>query len=294
MGVLGNPDTVVLSGGSRLDYDAFSGARFAAGFWFDRGCSFGLDGSGFFLEKRPADFATGSSTAGTPTLARPIFEAQFGQEGAVIVSSPGGAPGINSLAGTIAVLSNSSLYGWDLNLIDRVNGSGPWHIDLLAGFRYLHLDENVDVVQDSVVLPGGGAFFTGVLQPAGTGLAIFDHFSAVNDFYGGQLGSRVEYSGEHWFVSVLGKIALAIAMRWSMSRAPLRRSRPASPRRPCRVACSPCRATAAASRTTNLPWCPRLASISAASSIGCFALTWVTTSCTGVTWLGRAIRLTER
>ena len=50
-------------------------------------------------------------------------------------------------------------------------------------------------------------FAGNTLLPPGTA-AILDHYGTRNEFYGGQLGARVDYSTGCWVVSALGKIAL--------------------------------------------------------------------------------------
>jgi hypothetical protein len=201
LGILG-PKTRVLFGGTDIDYQSFSGGRFTLGSWFDRGYHLGLEGSGFFLEKRPATFATTSDVTGTPVLARPVINAITGRETVELVSAPGVA------AGSIGVRSFSNLYGWDLSLIGHVYDRASVSVDVLGGFRYLHVDEHLDVQQNTVLLAGGssGLAGMGVLPPAS--VAIFDHFGTLNQFYGGHLGARVEYGGDALFVNVLGKVAL--------------------------------------------------------------------------------------
>jgi hypothetical protein len=160
-----------------------------------------LEGSGFFLEKRPADFLTSSTANGAPVLARPVVNALTGAETVELIAAPGVA------TGNVAVASHSSLYGWDVNLIDNFHHEDCARIVLLGGFRYLHLDENLDVLQNTTLLPGGTAGFGGGTVVGPSSLSIFDHFGTLNEFYGGQLGARVDY-GDRLFVSVQGKIAL--------------------------------------------------------------------------------------
>src|SRR5262249_56255607 len=49
---LGSPGTVVLFGGSDLDYGGFSGARLAGGVWLDHYATVALEGRGFVLDER--------------------------------------------------------------------------------------------------------------------------------------------------------------------------------------------------------------------------------------------------
>jgi hypothetical protein len=74
-------------------------------------------------------------------------------------------------------------------------------VELLAGFRYLELDEGLGVaevlaVDPQVPLLGGNRF------------QVLDQFDAQNRYYGGQLGARAEYRQDRFFVDFLGKLAL--------------------------------------------------------------------------------------
>jgi hypothetical protein len=202
LGRLHTDNTVILEGGSDLDFHAFSGARFGVGFWFDRGCNLGIEGSGFFLETRTDDFSVRSSAAGNPVLARPVINSTTGTEDVELVARAG------QFAGGIAVNTSSTLYGWELNGVSRVHKDGALKVDMLAGFRAARLDEDINIIQDSSLLPGGTAFFARTpLAPPAT-LGILDHFSTFNSFYGGQIGTRVEFGGQRLFVNFVGKIAI--------------------------------------------------------------------------------------
>jgi hypothetical protein len=196
----------VLFGGSDIDYHTFSGGRFTLGVGFGSEYNgiWGVEGSGFFLEKRPANFVASSSVTGVPLLARPFLNALDG-ESSLLISSPGLPGTAQNLAGGVArggvaVSSFSDLFGWDVDLVGGFYGTGPLHVKLLGGFRYLNMSESLDIGQSTTLLPGGA------LVP-GTTVVIVDQFGTRNEFYGGQLGARVDY-GDRLVVSGFGKIAL--------------------------------------------------------------------------------------
>src|SRR5262249_32978676 len=67
-------------------------------------------------------------------------------------------------------------------------GGGWWpRIDLIAGFRYLGLDENLSINEN--VTPQLDIVRNGVTLPAGTSLRVSDRFGTSNRFYGGQIGA---------------------------------------------------------------------------------------------------------
>ncbi len=76
-------------------------------------------------------------------------------------------------AGGTAASADSFLWGADANLV--VNTLSP--VDLIAGFRYLDLKEDLDITT------------------AGAAATTIDHFYTRNQFYGGQFGARACY---HW------------------------------------------------------------------------------------------------
>ena len=86
-GALGRPGTVVLFGGSGLDYRTFSGMRVTVGSWLDDEQTIGVEASGFLLERRSVNFAARSDANGSPPLYNPVFRTDLGQEGALAHSA---------------------------------------------------------------------------------------------------------------------------------------------------------------------------------------------------------------
>ena len=172
------------------------------GWWFNRDQLLGVEGNGFVLEHKPTVFNAASSATGTPLFARPVVNALNGLETVQLVSGP------NIAAGAITVGSSTTLFGHDLNLVHRLPPSGGFNVDVLGGFRYLNLAEDLDLSQNTTLLPGGTAGFAGMLLPMSGTFAVLDQFRARNQFYGGQIGMRASYTGERWFAEIDAKVAL--------------------------------------------------------------------------------------
>ncbi len=220
-GVLGQPDTKVLFGGN-VDNQVRSGGRFSGGFWLNDCQTIGLEGSYFFLGSRSVGF-NGSGAL----LARPFFDVLTGMQNAQLVSFPGIANG------QIHLSAPSSLQGAELNMLcipcckpgcdagaDQAGRSGDkpllnnhcntfcgcnYWVNLLAGVRYLQLDEGLGITESSLVnpaLPAGSPLF------GGSTITIADQFTTHNYFYGGQIGAQAEFCWGPVFVDVLGKVAL--------------------------------------------------------------------------------------
>jgi Putative beta barrel porin-7 (BBP7) len=212
-GALGQPDTRVLFGNQPLDFDTFIGARAEAGMWLNCQHTWGAEVGGFILEQRGLGATFASDPNGVPLLARPVTNAitatplvPAGPIG-VVVSSPG------ILSGGVNVTANSQFYGLETNLLRNLVHCECWNVDLLCGFRYLHLEENLAISSVSTLLPGTGLsppgtlVFAGANLPIGSTQTVSDRFFTRNQFYGGQIGGRVQYWHGPLFFGLLGKIA---------------------------------------------------------------------------------------
>ncbi len=168
---VGSPGMRVLYGDSDFDYETFSGARFGAGFWL-RSSSLGVEASVFQLERRAITFNGSSNATGNPVLAIPFFDL-LGNPAANPIAVPGVA------SGSFTLSSSSRLWGAESNFVFKLRDNGARHVDLLCGFKFLDLDEDLETRTGIglVGTPVNGAFF--------------DRFQTGNQFYGGQLGVRV-------------------------------------------------------------------------------------------------------
>jgi hypothetical protein len=204
-GTLGQDNTVLLFGGSSVDNEGRSGGRFTLGYWFDTCCPTAVEGSGFFLAPRSVRFA--ASSASFPVLARPVIDAATGQEKREINTTPITSPGgILNLSGKISVEAPSRLWGTEVNLRRQLCCGCNYHVDLLAGFRYLDLAEGLHVSEDvtsNAVIAGVPAFDT-----VGNRILVVDRFDTRNRFAGGQVGASGEYCWNRWSIEATGKVAL--------------------------------------------------------------------------------------
>lgn len=227
-GVLGQPGTAMLFGGSNLDDQEREGGRFGAGFWFNNCHTMGIEASYFFLGSRSLNFDDASSGAlGSPLIARPFFDVISGIQNAELVAFPGIA------SGQIHLSTTSMFQGGDINLVcvpcctpccnacpgpacgcgDMAKhnlfsksccGCNYW-VSFLGGFRYLQLDEGIGITESSAVnpaLPAGAPLF------GGSTISIADQFDTHNYFYGPQVGAKAEFCWRRLFVDVLGTVAL--------------------------------------------------------------------------------------
>lgn len=196
-GVLGAPGTTVLFGDSSVNGGWRSGGRLNGGYWFDPQHRTGIEASFFGLEQVSTGFS--ASSAGTPILARPFLDATTNLQNSQLIAFPG------LLSGSVTANETSRLYGAGA-LYRQEIGSSPasWsgtRFSALAGYRFLHASDRLDISGVSAVAPGGQL-------PPGTTFAANDSFHSQSNFYGLDLGVIGEFSSGSWMLEWRAKVAL--------------------------------------------------------------------------------------
>lgn len=147
---------------------------------------------GFFLASKSIDETVASDPHGNPALFIPFNQVGpgFNGENAFPISFPGIATGQASLS------TSSKLFGGEVNGIYNAYCCKGCRWDLLAGFRFLQLDEELG--------------FTASASAIGLPYSIYrtDQFNTRNQFYGLQVGTKGEYCYCNWFINATAKIAL--------------------------------------------------------------------------------------
>jgi hypothetical protein len=200
-GALGRPGTQVLVG-DNVNFAGAAGSRITIGSWLGDSQQFGVESSYFFLSRMSRTLVFQSNAVGEPVISVPFFQVggatqsnpiftptQFG-ETATQVSAPGLFAGIASF--DIA----TRLLGAELNGVTRVWDRCGWRLDMLSGFRFLDLWETFRFETSSAGLNPHSVFLSD------------DEFSTINQFYGGQVGARVEYGVGRATMTLTGKVAL--------------------------------------------------------------------------------------
>jgi hypothetical protein len=197
-GVLGRPGTSVLFGDERVNDDARSGGRFTLGAWLNCAHTTGIEGNFFFLGEETTEFSAEST--GTPILARPFFDVWSGANNSLKVAFPG------LVSGSFEARATSELWGADVYLRQNLCCGCCCRVDLLAGYRYLSLDEDLNISEIEIG--------TNPDDPlVGVPFFINEGFSASNDFHGGQIGIIAEWARCRTFVRFVGKVALGANSR---------------------------------------------------------------------------------
>jgi len=157
--------------GGSTDFGLIPGLKLDAGGWLDPAMKWGLEGSAFFLARQ-------SNTIGL---------------------AAGSVPFLDLLAGGASAYQDSQLWGADINGLYNLYRDSRFHTDLIGGFRYLGLQEDLKAYAvGTVCLPDGEV----------EGGSAATRLMAQNNFYGGQIGARAGWTFDRWFVDITGKIAL--------------------------------------------------------------------------------------
>jgi Putative beta barrel porin-7 (BBP7) len=201
-GPLQTSPPMILFGDNKIDYGTYSGGRLMLGTWFDPRDIFGVEIGGFLLEERKFHFSVASDPQDNPILGIPFFDATRGFENLAVISFPGLS------TGRIDIESSSRLFGGEANArLNYVSGENL-RVDVVTGFRYLGLDEDLMITTQNSPVPGKGIALGGVAFFGNAIITTIDHFVTRSDFYGGQIGTEIEYRCGPVFLNVAGKLGL--------------------------------------------------------------------------------------
>jgi hypothetical protein len=199
-GALGQAGTSVLFGGGPLHFGTFSGLRLTGG--IDLAWGLAIEAGCFGLERRSVGYSAVSDANGNPLLARPVFNNQTPGEGAYLYALPGTA------SGSVLISAHTRLQGADCNLGANVYQDASVSFTAFAGFRFLELDEDLNIAGTvTPLVPGFLTFLGGPADPPNS-LTDYDGFKTYNRFYGGQIGGRLVWRGDRFDLDLQGKLAI--------------------------------------------------------------------------------------
>ena len=208
-GILGRPSTSILFGKSDLGYGTFSGFRLSGGWWRGEDRRIGFEFGGMLTEKKGNYYFAQSDNNGVPVISRPFTDATSGNQGFLAVSFP------NFASGSILALTTTQTFGADGNMLVNLFRSCPDEgmpisISGLAGFRYLDIQERLNITSASTLLGQNTTTFTGLTVNAPATIGVSDDFNATNRFYGGQLGLKGEVRYNKLTIGFTGKVAAGL------------------------------------------------------------------------------------
>jgi hypothetical protein len=191
-GVAGLGATTVL-GNQNVGFNPQSGFRAVLGAWLDCDCRCGVETAYLRTAERSSQrMVSSSGVPGSVPLSIPFFDASLGQENSIGIA---GARDVNSLAGGAQVSVTTRVQSAELNGLRRIYEGPAARTDLLFGYRWVGLDENLFFDTSSTVLGAGNTFRTS------------DSFRSSNDFHGLQVGLREQVYFGRLFFRATGLIA---------------------------------------------------------------------------------------
>ncbi len=192
----------VLVGGASYDYDEFAGLRLRGGYWFDADRHVGVELSWLYLGKRSDEIRRND----LPILGRPFFDLNTGTESGLVIAQPGIA------AGGFSFRTTSRTWGLETNLWKNLYYEPLFNCvraDLLCGFRYLDLAEDIRIDRVTSFNPDLTAF-PSFLAFQSNQIRETESFRAHNHFYGPQAGVSFKVFGECLVLDVTTKVALGV------------------------------------------------------------------------------------
>lgn len=200
-GVLGTNGARVLFGDRAIDTGLRSGGRVTMTRWFDNADDTAFEFVGFYVGHDMQSGNFSASSTGLPILARPFVNSTGLVEDSELVAYPG------VIAGTVQVQSYSEIYS-AAGLLRHNIGLGPrGRIDLLGGYRYFRMRENLSIRENLVSTNPGGVI------PLGTTTDLLDQFRVGNDFHGAETGLSTELFWSRVSVELIAKVALGGVFR---------------------------------------------------------------------------------
>ena len=201
-GIVGQGDTRVLLGGTFGD-TFHVGGRVGAGHWFDDNQCRGVEGRLFWVA--PATTTFSASSPPFPLLARPFFNTNPGVmtpnvglgSSAEVIAGPGVA------TGNVIASFKSTVWGAEANYRRFLACHGCARLDLLVGYRYLDVREDLSITESFTRVPGSD-LTVGI--PAQMGV-ISDRFRTENHFHGGQIGLAGSLQRGRWSLDGRSTIA---------------------------------------------------------------------------------------
>ena len=201
-GIVGQGDTQVLLGGS-FGETFHAGGRIGGGYWFNDNECRGVDARIFWVSPSVASFS--ASTPPYPILARPFFNVNGGVTTPNIGFGPSAevVAGQNVATGRVIATMKSTVWGAEANYRRYLLGNASARMDLLVGYRYLDVREQLDISEQFTRLPGSD-MTVGTPAVAGT---IVDSFRTQNQFHGGQIGLAGTVQRGRWSLDSRATIA---------------------------------------------------------------------------------------
>ena len=199
LGIVGRPGTTLFAGNDSVDYGSMPGFKVGVG-GLVGATSVGFEANLFVLGRVSENMDVGPTA--TTVLARPFFDVSSRRESSKLLAAAG------AFTGGLSVNNTNQIWGFETNPFFRIVQGNSVSLDVVTGFRYLSVNERLDIY-DSTRLQGGGvSAFDGIGLAAPSILATHDKYGVRNQFYGANIGGRLSFTRGALFLDAIGKIAI--------------------------------------------------------------------------------------
>jgi hypothetical protein len=206
-GRLDTTGTEILFGEQRTLNDLRAGGRFTLGAWLDNRECQGLVGRYWFAGRESTHYATNQNE--TPVIARPFLNLTppSATQDNFVIAFPGAREN-----GRISVSGSSDVMGADLSIHQFLYGKYGGTIDLVYGYQFMQLDEDLSISS------GFTNLLSGSTTPVGAIVDVTDSFEAINEFHGAQIGFASRYREGCWSFNSLLKFGFGSLNRIAKRR----------------------------------------------------------------------------
>ena len=197
-GVIGQPGTSIAFPQKDITYGTFSGMRLNGGFWFDDAKTAGLETTFLLTENRTYGYNFDANEASSffPTIP---YTQPTGTATSLLNDQLNSGPGaLIPFSTNIVFMSQHQMFGQDINYVANIGRTPSQTLDLIAGFRWLQVNESsMLAMTSSSDVDGSTAVVNGV-----------DAIACNNNFFGGQFGGRIREKFGRWNLETNVKIGL--------------------------------------------------------------------------------------
>jgi hypothetical protein len=182
-----DPWTAFMINDNRINGDIRSGMRLSAGYWLDKPQGTGVEARYTrFLHADDIANYTGSSET---FLARPFWDESRDVPALFLLSNPNG-----TMQGIAQVRTSFDSQGFEANYWRRGPAMFAEQFHWIFGLRYWELEEDLTVAAGS--------------QSGGLQVATYDTFATRNQFFGGQIGGKLNYTMNRFTIDFILKLAV--------------------------------------------------------------------------------------
>ncbi|MCA9257986.1 MAG: BBP7 family outer membrane beta-barrel protein [Planctomycetales bacterium] len=197
-GVSGLASTLPLFGGPLHD-DLTAGGRLTLGTWLNGDQASAVEASFTFLGENRATFS--ASDADMTILARPFFNFELNANDARLIAFPG------LIDGSLDITSSTEFQSMALTYRRVAQRSPAQRLDLLFGYRFAHLEDLIEIREQTTALSG---------PEAGASRDLVDRFSSGADFHGGEVGVSLQRPvAPQWTMNAGARVALGATERFA-------------------------------------------------------------------------------